>query len=134
MNHIEANSNIYNPQMGYRVPLSGTTTAETLLPMYSSVNTDSIPQKTPIKSESGLTYNYNLPMSRKRPRESISPLLPCPTPQLIKTASPFSFLGQDLSLQIEQQQLDIDRLISQHVRIFQCYRFNLFFNTKDVDE
>ncbi|KAJ9139624.1 hypothetical protein P3X46_030342 [Hevea brasiliensis] len=115
MNHVEANSNIYNTQMGYRFPSSGTTTAETLLPMYSSVITDSIPQKTPIKSESGLTYTYNLPMPRKRPRESISPLLSYPTPQPNKTASPFSFLGLDLSLQIEQQQLDIDRLISQHM-------------------
>ncbi|KAF2317659.1 hypothetical protein GH714_039490 [Hevea brasiliensis] len=114
MNHVEANSNIYNTQMGYGIPLSGTTTTtETQLPMYSSVITDSIPQKTPIKSESGLTYN--LPMPRKRPRESISPLLSYPTPQPNKTASPFSFLGQDFSLQIEQQQLDIDRLISQHM-------------------
>lgn len=126
MNHVEANPNIFNTHMGYQVPLSGTTT-ETQLPMYSSIITDSIPQKTPIKSESGLTYN--LPMPRKRPRESINTLLSYPNSQPnLKTASPFSFLGQDLSLQIEQQQLDVDRLISQHVSILnQCLHFNQIF-------
>ncbi|EEF48811.1 probable BOI-related E3 ubiquitin-protein ligase 3 [Ricinus communis] len=115
MNQVEANTNIYNTQMGYRLPLSGTTsTTETLLPIYNSVITDSFPQKTPIKSESGLSYNH-LPMQRKRSRESINPLLSYPTPQPNKTASPLSFLGQDISLQIQQQQLDIDHLISQHM-------------------
>ncbi|KAJ6297885.1 hypothetical protein OIU76_019072 [Salix suchowensis] len=116
MNPIEADTYLYNTQMGYGVPLSGTTTtAETLLPMYnSSVITDSIPHKTQIKSESGLTYN--LPAQRKRPRDSISPLLSYPTPvQSNKTRSPFSFFGQDLSFQIQQQQLDTDCLISQHM-------------------
>ncbi|KAJ6417411.1 hypothetical protein OIU84_003182 [Salix udensis] len=83
-NPIEANTNMYSNQMGYGVPLSGgttTTTAETLLPMYSSVITDSISHKTPIKSESGLTYN----------------------------------VVPDLSFQIQQQQLDIDCLVSQHM-------------------
>ena len=117
MNPIEADTYLYNTQMGYGVPLSGTTTtAETLLPMYnSSVITDSIPHKTQIKSESGFTYN--LPAQRKRPRDSISPLLSYPIPvQSNKIRSPFSFLGQDLSFQIQQQQLDTDCLISQHVR------------------
>ncbi|CAK7323926.1 unnamed protein product [Dovyalis caffra] len=116
MNPIEANTNMYYTQMGYGVPLSGTTTttAETLLPMYSSVITDSIPYKTPIKSESGLTYN--LPVQRKRPRDSINPLLSYPIPvQSNKTCTPFSFLGQDLSFQIQQQQSDIDCLVSQHM-------------------
>ncbi|KDP25113.1 hypothetical protein JCGZ_22648 [Jatropha curcas] len=118
MNPSEANMNMYNSQMGYRLPLSGTTTTtETLLPMYSCVIADSIPQKTPIKSESGLTYNH-LPMPRKRPRDSINPLLSYPTHQpnnKTGSGSPFSFLGQDLSLQIQQQQLDIDHLVSQHM-------------------
>ncbi|KAJ6776535.1 SBP (S-RIBONUCLEASE BINDING PROTEIN) FAMILY PROTEIN [Salix koriyanagi] len=87
MNPIEADTYLYNTQMGYGVPLSGTTTtAETLLP------------------------------DRKRPRDSISPLLSYPTPvQSNKTRSPFSFFGQDLSFQIQQQQLDTDCLISQHM-------------------
>ncbi|KAL9366220.1 hypothetical protein Peur_037419 [Populus x canadensis] len=115
MNPIEADTYMYNAQMGYGVPLSGTTTtAETVLPMYSSVITDSIPHKTQIKSESGLTYN--LPVQRKRPRDSINPLLSYPiSVQSTKTCTPFSFLGQDLSFQIQQQQLDTDCLISQHM-------------------
>ncbi|KAJ6727870.1 BOI-RELATED E3 UBIQUITIN-PROTEIN LIGASE 2-RELATED [Salix koriyanagi] len=119
-NPIEANTNMYSNQMGYGVPLSGgttTTTAETLLPMYSSVITDSISRKTPIKSESGLTYNV-VPVQRKRSRDSmINPLLSYPTPvaQSNKTCAAFSFLGQDLSFQIQQQQLDIDCLVSQHM-------------------
>ncbi|KAG6755481.1 hypothetical protein POTOM_041307 [Populus tomentosa] len=116
-NPIEANTNMYNTQMGYGVPLSGgtpTTTAETLLPMYSSVVTDSISHKTPINSDSGLTYN--VPVQRRRPRDSINPLLSYPTlVQSNETSAPFSFLGQDLSFQIQQQQLDIDCLVSQHM-------------------
>lgn len=124
MNPIEANMNMYSTQTGYGVPLSGTTTTtETLLPVYSSVITDSIPQKTPIKSESGLTHNF--PMTRKRPRDSISPLISYPNLQSNKTLPPFSFLGHDLSFQIQQQQLDIDGLISQHVRILSIHQLML---------
>ncbi|KAL9432857.1 hypothetical protein AB3S75_027804 [Citrus x aurantiifolia] len=120
LNPIEANSNIYNTQMGGtggygRLPLSGTaTTAEAFLPTVvygSSINSDSFPHQKPLinKSDSSLTYNNyennNLPLtpSRKRSRES------CSTP------TPFSFLGNDMSFQIQEQQFDIDRLISQHM-------------------
>ncbi|XWS16794.1 hypothetical protein CRYUN_Cryun33cG0010300 [Craigia yunnanensis] len=126
MNPIEANGNMFQTQMGYGVPLSGTTTAVTegLLPLYNSFVTDSINQKAAaaIKSESSLTYN-NLPLPRKRSRDSINPVLSFPSLQQPhnhninnnKTSSPFSFLGHDISLYMEQQQLDIDHLISQHM-------------------
>ncbi|XP_050225277.1 probable BOI-related E3 ubiquitin-protein ligase 3 [Mercurialis annua] len=117
VNQLEGNTNIYSTQMGYRLPLSATTsTTETLLPMYNSVITDSIPQKNQIKSESGLSYNINVPMSRKRSRDSINPLISYPIPQPNnKISSPYSFLGQDISQQIHQQQIDVDHLISQHM-------------------
>ncbi|OMO65773.1 hypothetical protein CCACVL1_21400 [Corchorus capsularis] len=136
MNPIEANGNLFQTQMGYGVPLSGTTTAvaaaaEGLLPLYNSlVTADSvIHQQKPaaIKSESTLTYNNNiLPLSRKRSRDSINPILSFPSlqqqqqqPHNNNKTSPcspnYSFLGHDISLHMEQQQLDIDHLISQHM-------------------
>lgn len=107
--------------MGYSsvLPLSGTTTA-TDTPLqaaaaYNSLIVDSVPQKTAMKSESGLTYS--VPVARKRSRDSINYPLPSypASSQAHKNCGFFSFLGEDISLQIHQQQLDIDRLISQHM-------------------
>lgn len=128
MNTIEGNTNIYNSnQMGYgAVPLSsGTVTADTLLPAYNSViNESSFPPKTTttttaMESDSGLTYNFPT-LSRKRSRDSsINPFLSYQTPTNQKNcAASFSFLGEDISLQIQQHQFDIDRLISHHVCIY----------------
>ncbi|XP_065865188.1 probable BOI-related E3 ubiquitin-protein ligase 2 [Euphorbia lathyris] len=153
MNAVESNANMYNSSnnnnnnnaqigMAYRgmIPAENHTQmqTQTLIPMYSCVMAaaaaDSIPQKTPIKSESGLSYNHHLPPpQRKRSRESMN-LNPNSNPnpnhllsyqtqnQMNKTStatatatSPFSFLGHDISLQIHQQQLDIDALVSQHM-------------------
>ncbi|CAI0450391.1 unnamed protein product [Linum tenue] len=134
MNSIEANNNMYASQVGFGVPLSGTTTAtttEALLPMYSSAHQQQ-KMATAIKSEvSGLsTYNNNnisqIPASRKRPRDCMNgngnPLFSSyQTPHQSNNnnkatgVAPFSFLGHDFSLQIQQQQLDVDRLISHHM-------------------
>ncbi|XVF79375.1 hypothetical protein PTKIN_Ptkin14bG0217000 [Pterospermum kingtungense] len=150
-NIIEGNGNMFQTQMGYGVlPLSGTTSTtvaaaaaaaatEGLLPLYNSlVSADHhhhhhhqkavAAAAAVMKSESGLTYNNNLPLQRKRSRDSINPILSFPSPLQHhhphntistttnnKTCSPFSFLGHDISLHMEQQQLDIDRLISQHM-------------------
>ncbi|KAK3042595.1 hypothetical protein RJ639_000847 [Escallonia herrerae] len=116
MNAIEGNGNLYGQPVGYGMPpLSGTTT-ETLLPMYGS---DSVPAKTAMKSDSGLTYA--LPVSRKRPRDqsAINPFVSFPStahqnPNHHNRTGPFTFLGEDISLQIQQQQLEIDRFIVQH--------------------
>lgn len=132
MNPIEGNGNMFQTQMGYGVaPLSDAT--EGLLPLYNSLvsssNADhsSIHQKAAaavMKSESGLTYNNNLPLQRKRSRDSINPILSFPSSLQHphnnsannKTCSPpFSFLGHDILFHMEQQQLDVDHLISQHV-------------------
>lgn len=134
-------------QMGYHhhhhgvLPLPGHTAsiaAETLLPVYNSLINDSVPPpKTAKKSDSGLTYNLpttTTSFSRKRSRDSAinnNPFLssyPTSTTTTTTTtttpihykncgSSPFSFLGEDFSFQIQQQQFDIDRLISQHVSI-----------------
>ncbi|KAK4787468.1 hypothetical protein SAY86_011301 [Trapa natans] len=120
---IDASSSIaashYNFQMGYGIPMSGTSTVDTagLLPMFSSLVTDPLTLKTPLKSDSGLSYNYSTPlMSRKRLRDSSSQILSYTAPRRDSgCSSNFSFLGEDVSLQIEQQKLDIDRLIAQHM-------------------
>lgn len=136
-NPIESNQNMYNnsnaAQIGYGVPLSGTTTVtdSNLLPLYDSINH----QKQAIKSgASTLTYNNNtatattnsnnnnnnfsdLITSRKRSRDSINPLISYQSLQTNKNSSPFSFLGHDVSFQIQQQQFDIDNLVSHHVSI-----------------
>ncbi|KAK8648212.1 hypothetical protein V6N13_128973 [Hibiscus sabdariffa] len=128
MNLVETNGKLYQAEMGYGVP---TTTAaavaatEGLLPLYNSlVNDKDFAATTAMKSESSLTYNNVLPLPRKRSRDSVNPILSFPSPvqQLhennnnsSKTCSPFSFLGHDFSLQMVQQQLDIDHLISQHI-------------------
>ncbi|KAK3033111.1 hypothetical protein RJ639_036470 [Escallonia herrerae] len=116
MNAIEGNGNLYGQPAGYGMPpLSGTTT-ETLLPMYGS---ESVPAKTAMKSDSGLTYA--LPVSRKRPRDqsAINPFVSFPStahqnPNHHNRTGPFTFLGEDISLQIQQQQLEIDRFIALH--------------------
>ncbi|MED6197920.1 hypothetical protein PIB30_061379 [Stylosanthes scabra] len=147
-NHIETtnmNLNLYNAhQLGYSslLPLSGTTTtaaagAEVMLPpaMYSSIAADSLPQqqKTPIKSESTLSYN-NIPLSRKRSRDTSSSInypFPSSYPATASAAAAaavsvqphhknggsgsFTFLGEDITLQIHQHQLDIDQLVAQRM-------------------
>lgn len=110
------------------LPLSGITTATgdapTLLPTapYNSLIVDSVPNKTTtaaIKSDSGLTYNLPV-VSRKRSRDSINyhPLPSYKNTNPNSAAAAFSFLGEDISLQIQQQQLDLDNLIAQHVSTY----------------
>ncbi|XP_057466456.1 probable BOI-related E3 ubiquitin-protein ligase 3 [Actinidia eriantha] len=116
MNAIEGNINVYNTPMGFGLPPLSGTTSETLLPMYGSAVTDSIPAKTPMKADSGLTYT--LPVSRKRLRDSIHPLMSFANGHILNhtnhCSGSFTFLGEDISLQIQQEQLEIDRFIAQH--------------------
>lgn len=128
VNGMEGNGNsMYGGggPMGYG-PLSGTTTTtDTSLipPMHGTSVADSIPVKTPMKSDSGLTYP--IPVSRKRTRDNNAGipdnrLLAFPQNHQQNSGSnrcgSFTFLGQDISFQIQQQQFEIDRFISQHVR------------------
>ncbi|KAE8680070.1 LOB domain-containing protein 12-like [Hibiscus syriacus] len=122
MNPIEANRNLYPAEMGYGFATAAA--AEGLLPFYNPlVNDQKAAAAAAMKSESSLTCNNVLPLPRKRSRDSINPILSFPSlvqqPQgnidNSKTCSPFSFLGHDISLHMEQQQLDIDHLIFQHM-------------------
>ncbi|KAA8527166.1 hypothetical protein F0562_008605 [Nyssa sinensis] len=116
MGAIESNVNFYNTQIAYGVPVLSGTTAETLLPMYTSAIADSVPPKTAMKADSGLTYT--IPVSRKRSRDdSINPLFSFPNGQNLthnNRCGSYNFLGEDISLQIQQQHLEIDRFIVQH--------------------
>ncbi|KAL2245128.1 probable BOI-related E3 ubiquitin-protein ligase 2 [Sesamum indicum] len=121
MNSVEGIGNAYGAPMGYGLvaPLSGTTTAtETVLPIYGSAMPETVAGKTAaIKSDSGLTYA--VPISRKRPRDAINPLVSS-LPSGVQSQSSnnrrgsFTFLGEDFSFQFQQQQLEIDRFIAQH--------------------
>ncbi|GAB4836685.1 hypothetical protein Ancab_001598 [Ancistrocladus abbreviatus] len=123
---------------------AATTTAihDALLPFYnSSVAGEAVPPTAKMttqplmKDDSGLTNHHHqhhhlLPLPRKRSRDSTmtvinnGPLLSLPTTtssvqkdtnRCISSAGLVSFLGEDLSLQVMQQQLDVDRLISLHM-------------------
>ncbi|KAI3804702.1 hypothetical protein L1987_26443 [Smallanthus sonchifolius] len=98
-----------NNRLGYRTlhPLSGTTTAEAFLPMYSSGFTN----PDPLKADSDLTYS--LPFSRKRSRDS-STMCPFSIAQNINHCASFTFLGEDISSQIRKQQLEIDQYVARH--------------------
>lgn len=123
--------NMYNnttPMGGYSsfLPLSGAVT-ETVLPS-SVFNNHSLGNA--VKSESGVTYNNNnnhhhhhinnvvmTPTSRKRSRDNSNNY---GYNNNINNDS-FSFLGQDVSLQIQQQQLDIEHLIMQRVSLVHSF-------------
>ncbi|KAI3769045.1 hypothetical protein L6452_00141 [Arctium lappa] len=102
-----------------------------MFPMYvSSGMMDTVPPATAamavaLKADSGLTYS--LPISRKRSRESSSfdpSVLSFPNAQFVdqnqinnnnnNQKGAFTFLGQDISMQIYQQQVEIDRFIANH--------------------
>lgn len=91
---MDGNANVYGSPVGYGgVPLISGTTTESFVPVYGSGMT-----------ESGLTCNF--PVCRKRRRDEMNhhPL------QSVNT-----FVGQDIWLQIQQQQqLEMDHFIAQH--------------------
>lgn len=110
---MNGNANVYGTPVGYGgVPLmSGTTTTESLIPMYGSGITDSFPVKShcAMKADSGLTYNF--PVSRKRSRDDeINPF----QNNQSNPSGLYTFLGEDISQQIQHQQLEIDHFIAQH--------------------
>ncbi|XP_073135223.1 probable BOI-related E3 ubiquitin-protein ligase 3 isoform X2 [Henckelia pumila] len=98
--------------MLYGLVAPGTTTAPGgVFPAYASP----INEKTAaMKCDSGLTYA--VPVSRKRSRDSIvTPLHPPALNQIgNKGCGSFTFLGEDLTFQIQQQQFEVDRFVSQH--------------------
>lgn len=109
-----------NGHLGYGIglPYSATTAA-----MYCSGFNDSInafPANTGnLKSDSGLTCS--LPVSRKRARDCsdinntlLSFVNSQNTNQNQNQIGSYTFLGEDISLQIQQQQLEIDQFVAHH--------------------
>lgn len=121
MNGVEGIGNVYATPAGFGMlpPMSATTAAmETVVPIHCSAITETVLQKSSaMKSDSGLTYA--VPVSRKRSRDVNSPL-PSALPNHATTTNnrrgSFTFLGEDFSMHFQQQQLEIDRFIAQHVR------------------
>ncbi|KAK1417956.1 hypothetical protein QVD17_27092 [Tagetes erecta] len=89
-------------------PLSGTTTtADNLLPMYSSVFTD----PDPLKTDTDLTYNLHA--SRKRSRYCSSMCTFSDAQNVNRnTVKHCTILGEDISSQIQQQQFEIDQFVA----------------------
>ncbi|XP_027341579.1 probable BOI-related E3 ubiquitin-protein ligase 3 [Abrus precatorius] len=119
MNPIEAN--LYNTHIDYSslLPFSATTAlteASLPPPPYNSFAADSFLRKPAVKSESGLTYNNNdnnfVPMLRKRYIDNSNSINHFSLPFY---SDSYSFLGQDISVQMQQQQLAIDQLIMQRM-------------------
>ncbi|KAL6553329.1 hypothetical protein OROGR_007171 [Orobanche gracilis] len=118
MNGADGNGNMFGAPMGYGVlaPLPGTTAAaETMFPVYGSEMTGALPAETGgMKCDTGLTY---VPVSRKRPIEAINSLLSS-FPSAVQNQrvndhrGTFTFLGEDISVQVQQMQLGIDRFIT----------------------
>lgn len=113
---------IYNPTM-----------VENFLPYnHQSMVCDSIQGKTSMKAESGLTYN--LPVaSRKRARDSMinnqinSSVIATTQKNNNNNLYDFSSViaDENLSLQLHQQQLEMDLIIAQHVSHC-CFYFLIF--------
>lgn len=112
----QGNKNVYDGGVRFGYGMGEMESGSGLLPMYVSpgMMMDTIPA-TGLKADSGLTYS--LPISRKRSRDSSSfdpTVLSFPNAQFVNQNqnATFTFLGHDISMQIYQQQLEIDRFIA----------------------
>lgn len=112
----QGNKYVYGNEMKYEYGLDHIESG--MLPMYVSPGfIDTTPA-----ADSGLTYS--VPVCRKRSRDTSSfdpSILSFQNNQfvnqneLINQKGTFTFLDQDISMQIYQQQLEIDHFISNHV-------------------
>lgn len=138
LNSDERNgSSAFGAQMAYGVvaPLSGITTAtDASLSMYCSTLADTFPAKTAVMKSENWLGSGAAPVSRKRSRESINPILSS-FPNVAQNQSAnnrcsfFNFLGEDITFQIHQQRMEMDRFISQHgekVRMEMVERHRIF--------
>lgn len=114
--------------------------AENLLPMHQSLVCDSVQQKTSMNTDSGLTYNVPAAAPRKRPRDSFDQFNNFPASFFATShhqknnndLSQFpSFVGEQMLPYINQYQLDVDTIISQHVSILIS---ELFFDSISLVE
>lgn len=119
--------------MGYGTPLTSfnanakaVETAALFPPMDTfAAATAVLPASTGVvmKSDSGITYNVPIPRKRGRDHHhsttTINRFVSYPSSHVHSQKNcgcNLYFLGEDISIQIQQQQMDVDRLISQHVR------------------
>lgn len=112
MNGVEGSGNVYAGAMLYGLVAPGTTAAAGgVFPAYGSPINDRSPA---MKCDSGLTYA--VPVSMKCD-SGLHPSL-CSAPNQIgdNGCGSFTFLGEDLTFQIQQQQMEVDRFVSRHVR------------------
>ncbi|KZV36256.1 hypothetical protein F511_14274 [Dorcoceras hygrometricum] len=109
MNDVEGNGNFYAGALLYGMvaPAAGT-----VFPAYGSPINDKVAA---MKCDSGLTYAA-VPVSRKRSRDAAATPLHPSLNQIGNNgyAGAFTFLGEDLTFQIQQQQMEVDRFVSQH--------------------
>ncbi|KAG9136542.1 hypothetical protein Leryth_014385 [Lithospermum erythrorhizon] len=114
-------------------PTSITAASEMMFPTYNSaMTTDFVPAKYgTMKAESGLTYAHLPVVSRKRSREdsnnsiNMNQFVPfveapenlsnCGINNNRSSAGSFTFLGEDFSSQIQQDQVEVDRYIAHHM-------------------
>lgn len=110
-----------NGPLGYGIghPFSATTAAMYCSGFNDSINPFPAANAATMKSESGLTCS--LPVSRKRARDSsdINTLLSFVNSHNMNQnqmdrCGTYTFLGEDISLQIQQQQLEIDQFVAHH--------------------
>lgn len=109
----QANAYAYNAQIPSVANFS-TAMAENFSPFHQSLLCDSVQAKNSMKADSGLTCN--LPAPRKRSRDSFEQFNDSlRTPPKNNPIEFSSFLGEDISFQIQQQQLEIDHIVALHV-------------------
>ncbi|XP_038900738.1 probable BOI-related E3 ubiquitin-protein ligase 2 isoform X2 [Benincasa hispida] len=112
--------------MGYGSPLTAfnanATAVETaaLFPPMDSFPAAVLPASTGVvmKSDSGITYNLPIPRKRGREHHNSNRFVSYPSSHVHSQKNcgcNLYFLGEDISIQIQQQQIDVDRLISQHM-------------------
>lgn len=147
MNDMEGNINMMMFNNNNR-HIAAATVESNLLPVYAfSPPVLSVKNQASMKDDSGLTYAIPSMLQRKRGRDCSDSTInqqsfaPAATYQKIESFNHsrsvnnnfnnqlngvglYSFLGEDVSVQILQQQLDIDRFIYQHVsyKSSACFR------------
>ncbi|KAL3616741.1 hypothetical protein CASFOL_039135 [Castilleja foliolosa] len=100
-NQVDANFTAYNPPQQMRF----LTVPENNQSFYQTVACET---KTSVNTDSGLTYN-----SRKRTRDHLN----YPAPENYSSFSQFpAYAGEDILPQLNQYQIEIDAIISQHTK------------------
>ncbi|XP_073156600.1 E3 ubiquitin-protein ligase BOI-like [Henckelia pumila] len=120
MNQSGIAGSVYNSQpMGYSgIPFAAT--LPTNKSFYQQPMCDSAQAKTSMNTDSGLTYN--IPATRKRSRDVVNQIYSTNThifPVAMKNESGSNFpclFGDDILPQVQQYQMEIDAIISQHTK------------------